>query len=482
MSLALLAMNSAQSATFCVNKDDTTGACSTTIGAAVTLAASDALDPEEVHTITIKAATYEESVTVPNDADLTGLIIKGSGKSIIDPAVTGNPGLTIDAPQVTVSGLVINNTNNHAIDVNSTATGLLISKITINNAEDDCLNIDTVDNVIITGLKFFSCGGDGIDVIGNGAQISKNNFTHVGGSAVHVEGDGHLIESNACARVNRCVEAEAGSDDVIVRRNKTVEHTGTAYEVTGNNAIIEANSGVNGGGLIEVVGTNPRVLANKSKADGGGIRVTCATCATALVERNNLVSTRGSGGGMGGGNACIDLDFDTAGGMLLTNSVRECSRSAFRVRGTGGVTAEKNKSMASGYGQEAAFRIQDAGVKTLLGNSVTFSGGDGFNVEGTGVSIAHVLETNKSSKNGGDGFNLDLDTNGVLLTGNTSTGNIQEGFDNRGTSNVFNENKASKNREGSDFCDGGTTTVGVTLPDDDGTNTFASMTNSCVYP
>lgn len=417
----------AQAATICVNKAGS-GGCQTTIQAAVDLAAAG-------DTIKIAKGTYLGAVAVvTNDLTLQG----ASATATIIDSVSAT-GITITANNVKVIGLGIHSANT---GINVNGTGFSLSKSQIQNISNNCVS-GSANGAVISGNRFFGCGLRGITFgTADNAKITSNKIIGPDNGGMSLTGANLLVEKNV---------VERSEDD-------------DCFTLTGANAKVNGNTCTSADGeSFEITGANPVVTGNKSYASKD-IEINCnGNCATAVVSKNYVYSSLDD-------NNCYTLDFLAAGGTVSSNVAMECFANAFNITGSQGASYSKNNAVGCGAEGEDGFVIGSDTASTLTGNKASLCG-TGFVVNN---ALAHVLNGNTATGNFIDGFSFEGNSTGVQVTGNTATGNIEEGFDNRGTSNVFSKNKASKNREGSDFCNGGTTTV---VEDD---NKFATTTTSCI--
>lgn len=422
--------------TFCV-KPDGSGGCFMTIQEGVDAADNDG------DTVKIAAGTYFEAVLVPAGKD--GLTLKGSSakKTIIDPEGLVVAGLTIMSPGVTVAGLRVSNSDVEGISVAANDFTLLKSELTHNDAEP-CVDV-VGNNALISGNRFLHCGDNAIQLLGDNSQILKNRIIISDQAAIEIiiGSNTHLIEGNVI---------EGVEDDDAIR-------------ATGNNITFVKNRAFGTEEGMEIDGENPVVQKNRLIATGDdSYQIACvANCGSALVEKNVVLDAADD-------NDCFEIEFQADGGIVRGNLGRNCSDNGFDIFGAGAILVEKNRIRGSGQEEEDGFRVAGTGIKTLIGNTTLFGGGQGFDISGA----AHVLEGNKAMEHQ-DGFFVASDVNGAQLTKNSATHNGEEGFENLGDNVVFTANKANNNREGFDFCDSMADATGTVLND----NKFDSTATTC---
>ncbi len=196
----------ASAATLCVEPTGASG-CFTTIQDAVDNAVAG-------DTIVVRRGTYFENVVVP--AGLDGLTIRNQGATrqiVLDPdAPNDGIGLSIEADDVTVRGITIENGQVEGIRVASDVSGATIDRVTITGPDGDCVEVDGPD-ATIKNSTLIGCGGDAINAKtgkADGLTIERNNIRNCDDDCIDVSAD------NVTVRTTVIQTADDG-DGIIVR-------------------------------------------------------------------------------------------------------------------------------------------------------------------------------------------------------------------------------------------------------------------------
>ena len=432
---------------------DPTGAdgCETTVQAGVDATAAGGL-------VEIRAGVYFEAIVV--DATKTGLVIAGAGakKARIKglPVVADEPLFDIDADNVTVRDLTLENADRTGMDID--AAGVVVRDVRILAADGDCIEIDGA-NATVEDSELVACDDAGIDVDGAGAAIRGVDVERVAGTCLVGDGlDGGVIEDN---KLVHCGDygMDVGGDDLRIEGNLVRGSPGEeCLSASGSDRLsVIGNTFEMCEGVVSISGDTPVVEKNKVEGSfNGGLRITCADlCADARVVDNKVAAIDGKG---------FDLHASEAGGMLVHgNSVEGAVSDGFELTGLGMVVV-KNKVSESGAAAGAGFDVQGSG-HTLENNKVSDYDGPGFEIAGD----SHTLVKNSAKNNLADGFSFTATAVGIVATDNKASGNGGPGFEvlAGATATTLSGNKASKNRV--DVCDEGTGTV------DDGSNKFGTV-------
>lgn len=409
----------ASAATLCVEPTGASG-CFTTIQDAVDNAAAG-------DTIVVRRGTYFENVVIP--AGLDGLTIRNQGATrqiVLDPdAPNTGIGITVEADDVTIRGITIENGEDDGIYVAPIASGALIDRVTVTGPDENCIEIGGPD-ATVKNSSLIGCGADAINAINN---IDNN-------------ADGLTIERNKIRNCDSdCIEVVA--DNVTVRT--TVVQTaddGKGIVVRGDQMLIQSN----------------RV----SRTDDETYFLTCSLCTGGLVQ-GNLADFAADDEG-------FRIEADAPGLVVKQNKAINNGNAGFQIFGVG-IRLERNLATGNGGDRfEHGFEISGSG-HVLIRNIARDNHGDGFDL-GTGTPASMItLDRNLAVNNTDDGFDVENGAD-VTLTRNRALSNFGVGFEVSmdATNTSLSNNTGSRNR--TDFCDEGTGTVLVG-------NTFATV-GACV--
>ncbi|MCC7169305.1 MAG: right-handed parallel beta-helix repeat-containing protein [Planctomycetes bacterium] len=345
--------------------------------------------------IKIANGTFMENVLVPAGKD--GLVIEGSGKTIIDARPLGAAG----------SGAAIAGVSDD----------LVIRRLTVRHGK---------------GVPAI-----GVFILANGAHIDRVTALHCEDYGIDVLGNG--------ARIERCIVRSSGigiavtGNDATIRKCSVRAVVEAGVFVAGNDARVESATIVasNDDGIF-VNGLDPVV----TKCTVAGVRnfgISLFGAGAPTATNNRVSQTReqpgllvfGASGGLVQGNRVSDL---THAGMLFTG-------------GASNVLIRKNR--VSRCGSDGL----DAGI-TLSGNACTLVENlveDGANDGIRGLGTQHVLIKNRVLGNACDG--IDIDAGVVTLDRNVAIGNGAEGIENQGPGADLIGNRALGNRR--DIANGG---------------------------
>lgn len=344
--------------------------------------AVDAANPGD--RIRIANGVYVENVVVP--VGLDGLVIEGSGKTILDARPLGGPG--------SGAGLT------------SSSDGTVIRRLTVRHAK--------------------GAPAAGIVVFAHDARIDRVKTIHCEDYGIQVVGDRARIER--CSVITSSIGIAVTGNDALLRKNTTHSTVNAGIFAVGNSNRIEACTvrrsdfdGILAGGLDPLV--------SKCVVDGARHIGILATGIGAPRLMNNTILAIAEG-------AAIELAGATSG-IVSGNRVRDVAAEGIHVTpGASAIEVRKNRVERAGF---AGFRIAGTG-NTLEGNLARACAGDGFRVS----SGFNLLAKNRALANGEDGIDIVAGTNTV--SGNTVLDNGAEGLDNSGAASLFVGNRVLRNR------------------------------------
>ncbi|MCC7169303.1 MAG: right-handed parallel beta-helix repeat-containing protein [Planctomycetes bacterium] len=344
--------------------------------------AVDAANPGD--RIRIANGVYVENVVVPVGKD--GLVIEGSGKTILDARPLGGPG---SGP-----GLA------------SSSDGTVIRRLTVRHAK--------------------GAPGVGVVVFAHDAHIDRVTTIHCEDYGIQVFGDRTRIER--CSVITSSVGIAVTGNDALLRKNSTRSTVNAGIYSVGNDNRIEScsirRSDFDG---ILAAGLDPFVT--KCVVDGARHIGIVATGIGAPRITNNTILAIAEG-------AAIEVAGATSG-LVSGNRVRDVAAEGIHlVPGVSAVQVRKNRVERAGF---AGFRIAGTG-NTLEGNLVRACAGDGFRVSGG----FNLLAKNRALGNGEDGIDIVIGANTV--NANTVLDNGAEGLDNSGAASLFLGNRVLRNR------------------------------------
>ncbi|HYC56925.1 MAG TPA: right-handed parallel beta-helix repeat-containing protein, partial [Candidatus Binatia bacterium] len=385
--------------------------------------------------------------------------------------------------RLNASGAILDNTvqgNEEIAAIQVLANDVTIAGLRIRNGDTGIIVGDD-DLIIPSGLTLrgvaveataYTCveihGADDVAIDGSTFASCRRRAIDAS-SGPDFEGSDGVAVTKSTFRIcgSGCIEIDG--DDAIVSANKIQQSVGDGIAVNGNDARVEKNKVASGNGGIDVRGASPSIVKNKvTYAIGTAIEAGCdAACAAGEGVVGNKVKYTGDD------DNGFFIRGDEAGLIVEKNSVDSAMGDGFFVFGTGVVLTVNKATNNGGDTFESGFDILGSD-HVLTGNTASGNANDGFHVRGDG----HVLTDNESSGNYGDGFDVD-DYNSepspvdITLSGNTATDNVGHGFalatdpgnldpiDVTYTGNAADGNRAS-------FCDSAT----AGAPTDGGGNSF----------
>jgi hypothetical protein len=347
-----------------------------------------------------------------------GLIIKGKS-SIIDSATTGLAGIDVSSSDVSISGLKIRNANGHGIVVQLGADRVEITKVRIQNADEDCIFSDG-NELLVANNTLVACDEAALDARGDDVVVSGNTIKHTGSDSIELSGERAVIEKNKIsAGANHCISQSGGNPEIVGN---------TMWNCYGRSAY--------------VTGEAPYVVKNKV-VGGGAFFIGCtAACANGLVSGNRVSDT-------GENQYGFYLRANVTGLLVEKNRAERTDLEAFYVEGDGSVTLIKNLARdVGGDNDEPCYEIHGTGGHLLEGNACDSTPDDGFDVvDGDGHRIDGCKVVNAYE----DGIDVaDGVTNVTLSDNKVSAGasGIEVGASVTG---AVNGNAATGGRV--DFCD-----------------------------
>jgi hypothetical protein len=434
--LGALAAGSAAAGDVCV--DPGAPQCAPTVQAGV-----DAANPGEV--VRVAPGLYREAVRI----DTEGITLRGSKGVVIDPSGLPAPAssITVTADDVGLERLGIANGDENGVVVRDAARvrmlaleivspdGLCIAmqgatpSASIQHSRlrfcgDSALRAEDADGLAL--LDSVIEGGDGIDLVGDDIEASRNHLSRMMGQ-FGVTGANARMTQN---RLELCDRIRASGSDLLIAENRV--RNGFAILAFGDDLAVERNlvTGVVGNGIQASCGDScgrARIARNRlSDVSGTGIVVRGATRGGLRVEDNRIVR---------GGTAAVVLD--------RSDGVRVDSN---RIQQAGGVLT----GCVEVIGDE----------NEVLSNRVSDCAGDAISIAGD----RNRIEANRVSIGSDDGVDLEAGSGNNVLD-NRIAGVSDNGIE---LSGGVSATQVSGNRSAglrADFCDGGAGTTGTDSPD-----------------
>lgn len=448
----------------CVHPDGDDG-CETTIQAGIDIAAAGEI-------VDIAKGVYFENVVVPPGLD--GLVLRGkSAKKTIVDADAPNTGIGIDvrSNNVRIEGLTVRNGIDAGISLMAGTSGALLVGVAIVGADGHCL-VNDATGTTVAGGTFRGCD-DGIESTGADLTVADSEFLQLDSAGIDHDAD-RLTVTDSTFRMIDADGINAAGSDTRVAGCKFERIFDFAVEVDGpgarlvDNKVEVANRGLDiGAGLIGD-SSAARVTGNKiSNVFGNGVRWFCSTtCLEADVSGNKISWVFD--------DEAIDLSSDEGTLTVLGNKISEVREEALFLRTSGAAAdvavVDGNKIKRAGYVRSDVVCFDGGGI-LFSNNSVVGAGGTGLRIDR--ADIGAILDGNKFSGGLSTGIqvggNAGTNSVGVALTGNKVKKNLGAGVELLADAidTALSENKLSKN--GTDLCDGGTTTML------DGTNKFDTV-------
>lgn len=374
-------------------------------------------------TVIVKAGTYPGVAVI--DATKTGLILKASGKVVLDARGSGGTGLgaglLVQATDVVIRGFTIRNAND-----SMTAEG---DGIRVTGARA------TIENCIVR-----QCRDEGIDLAATDVLVRK---------CVLVGNDVGLLLSNAhrsrveksVFRLNRGSLVSVASDDVEV--TKFVATAGGSDDT------------------IVVDGGERFTLTDAKLSDCGGIAATIDS-ASATVKKVRAFRLLGGIETKGSGTTLDDIQIrefrNNMTGVLIDGPNTTLTRARISSTHAEGVIVESNATgsvvrdclvLRSGLLDVANYFIDGAGT-TVERCVAKNANGDGFLVTNDGVTLVDCQSIDCVR----DGFDVESTADLVELDDCVARDCRAEGFDISGTNVTISNCVAKKNRI--DFANEGT--------------------------
>lgn len=351
-------------------------------------AAVDAAGPGD--TVLIKAGVYVENVVISNGQ--VGLVLKGSGKVVIDARPQGStgtgPAIGIGEASVTVQNVVVR----HA------RAGLVGAGVVV-----------LANGVTLKNVAAYACDDAGILVAGHDVRIDGCRVIACKNGGIRVTGDRATITGSLVRQCDSAGISVTGSDG-FVRKNRV--------------QTIEDDSG------IEVHGNGARILQNVVRdTDADAILVT--DCGGFEIVGNRVRSAGDSEG--------IKL-AGSGEGYIASNTCEDCFQSGIELASDCGlVIVRKNKVLRCGSESEHGIEI-DASDVVVEDNVVTEAESDGLHVEGALVTV----RGNKISGCFQDG--IEIDGSGCVVDANVVKNCHGEGIQNDAAMTDFTNNVMKGNR------------------------------------
>lgn len=234
----------AHAATSCVNPAGTSG-CLTTIGAAVSKAASG-------DTIQVGAGTYKEAVTITKPLSLIGA---GSSSTIIDATGLAN-GVFVNGTAATFSGVVITgftiqNANFQGILVENVSNATIWNNQVLSN--DKSLNITAGT---CPGLPMALQSGEGEDC-GEGINLTGVDHSVVANNVVQKNAGGILISDDTGATFENVISGNLVSNNPYDCGITVASHSGMGV----HHNTISGNQSLNNGLLVPGAGAGVGLFA-----------------------------------------------------------------------------------------------------------------------------------------------------------------------------------------------------------------------------
>lgn len=376
-------------------------------------AAVDAAAPGD--TILIKAGVYVENVVISNGQ--VGLVLKGSGKVVIDARPQGTtgtgPAIGIAEANVTVQNVIVRHARAGLVGA---GVVVLANGVTLKNvaayACDDAGILVAAHDVRIDGCRVIACKNYGIRITGDRATITGCLVRQCDSAGISVTGIDGFVRKNRVQTIEDDNGIEVQGNGARILQNVVLD--------TDSHAILVTDCGG-----FEIVGNRVR-----SAGDSEGIKLT------------------GSGEGYIAHNTCedcfesgIDLSVDCGLVIVRKNKVLRCgSETAHGIEiGASDVVVEDN--VVTEAESDGIYVI--GALVTVRGNKITGCFQDGIEINGSGCVVdANVVKnchgegiqndaamtefTNNVMKGNRTDFvnsiNVGVFTGNVFVTGGVMTG------------------------------------------------------------
>lgn len=416
LSCTLGMTSTALGAVLCVDASDAT--CYSTINLAIAAAAPG-------DTIEVAAGIYTSPLIIP--VGLTGLTVTGASTTsvIIDAGgPTGGNGITVRAPAVTIENVTIRNAESHGIEILAGVTDTHITNVAVLHAAGgNSLLVDTGANrTVVQGSSFIGADDSCVFVRGNAFSMSNSVVRQCAASGIELLGDTPTVLRN---QISVCVEDGifAGGPAVTVSENSVTSCGQHGISVEAGDLAVDAN-------VVTASGDT-------------GIDIACSTCEGSSASFNRISDLPSDAMAARGG---------AAGLVVERNTIKRASDSGLSVEGTGVFVSRNSVAEAGQIGIE----IEDD-VHVVSDNLTKDTGDDGFRIEATDLDVVR----NRAVRAGRDGFDVKGGSVNVRLIGNQTSLSDAEGFDVSTSASVTRLGGNVSNRDRTDFCDDGTTTVDI---------------------
>jgi len=183
--------------------------------------------------------------------------------------------VTVFSDMVTIQNLTIVESRSDGIQVEDSASGTLIKKVSVRGASSDCIDVDgpmttitnsqlhgcggeddsdecidvNADNTIIKGNSISQCSEDGIEVDGSMSTISGNTVRVTDDDAIDVAGMYTTISGNNVQHIDddgiefRGRFANIRGNKIVNTDDDAIDVEGTAFSIT-NNTMTDVDDGV----------------------------------------------------------------------------------------------------------------------------------------------------------------------------------------------------------------------------------------------
>ena len=373
--------------------DDGSGNC--TLRAAIEEANNDGPDRDIIEfsipsTGSFATITPSGELTIQEPVIIDGTTANGYPSSVDGPVVEINgssagssaSGLSIQASDVTIRGLGINEYPDDGIQISSSATSVLIDQCFVGIAIDD-------------GESNRGNGDTGILVFGDGFTLSDNVISHNGGDGVYVNASGAfgvgLKENMIGLDWNGDAAAGNGGAGVTLDGGESVR-VGWFGLSFGSGFVPNRNYiGANDQAGIFVNSSGHFISANRIGTDSGG-----------------TTATGTDGGSLGNGGPGISVYADTT--SIISNVI---SGNASRGGGGNGITVGADNALGTVDVDSTVIRDNVIGLN--LAEDAALPNGDGSATSGgivcksspqSGSGQTTVVEENRIAGNSGQGIRI----------------------------------------------------------------------------
>ena len=333
-------------------------------------------------------------------------------------------------------------------------TGATVTGDTIENASGRCVELISLKKGTVSNNTLGVCGAQGV-YIGAGANntVSTNKISTIDQGCISVDSEATSITTNVIDGCNGPAIFVDGNDPTITSNQITGQVAGDTIQVDcGDNAVITGNTATGGNNaqyFITVCQQNSsaETITNNTESQGLVLfGVYCSPCDGATVTGNKILGGGQESGIHVDGHDPVVNGNTVAGGWNSVGIHVDCTAVCH------GSQVEKNVESGSNgdYGYEL-FNNGCSGATpcmTISGNTSTGNKEDGYLIATSNALISGNQATGNGYSStgcnaGASGFDIESDFNTV--TGNTSTGNACDGFYVHGNSNELDGNTATGN-------------------------------------